>query len=79
LPGPAAPWGVSAAYTNKANRVFAWHDDALLIWTDLLPLTAFIGLGAAALASLDGFYQVATAFSKATQKRRSSPLLCPSI
>ena len=56
VPGPAAPWGV--AYTGKANRMFGWHDDTFLIWTDLLPLTVFIGLGGACLAFTDGFYQV---------------------
>jgi hypothetical protein len=60
----AAPW----AYTGAAHSVFGWHDDTLLIWTDLLPLTAFIFLGAVALTPLDGFYQVSAAFSNATQK-----------
>jgi hypothetical protein len=64
--GPAAPW--IRAYTGKANPVFGWHDDTFLIWTDLLPLTAFIGLGGACVAVTEGFYQVSAAFPKATQK-----------
>ena len=73
--GPAAPWGVT--YTGKARRVFGWHDDTFLIWTDLLPLTVFIGLGGACVAVTEGFYQVATAFSNATPTRLCSPTMAP--